>query len=241
MSIGKSRRTFLKQMTALSTLAPLSRAGLMHTARGSPKKGRQVPNQLKGRKRRIIWNNDGSDMLANAYARGTWPVPLKSAEQFIGNLMQYVLGTEVDSIFYCAHVNEPDWEIPLRNIEALGPNPVKHVVNFAHQHRMEFFYSIRMNDVHASYWPPNRSYWVPFRMKHPELLLGYTTAQEFEKRFLPWIRRFLELERENQARGIQLNQEQLTELRLLAEKEHPLADVLRRQGQFSRDLWAWAS
>ena len=235
----KSRREFLKKAVGISVASSGSRV---------KKEGKAATNlfsrermRLRHRERLLVWNNDGSDMLAPAYQRGNWPVPVPSVDQFLDNLMRFILGTPVSSIFYCAHVNEPDWEIPLTHIRALGPNPFKHVVDFAHRHGKECFYSIRMNDIHASYWPPNRAYWVPFRRKHPELLLGYTTAQEFQKRFLPWIQRFLRLEEEHQARGFVPTQEQLTDLRLQAEREHPLSEVIQREGTFSKDLWSWAA
>ena len=64
--------------------------------------------------RRLIWNNDGSDMLGPAYATGAWP-PLKSVKHFIDNLMRYTENSEIDALFYCGHTNEPDWEHPQKN------------------------------------------------------------------------------------------------------------------------------
>jgi hypothetical protein len=103
------RRSFLKGLAAATALYATP-------ARAAPPAGKAD----RWRQRRIVWNNDGSDMLQPAYAGGNWPIPVKSPEQFINNLMKYIEGTQVDTIFYCAFVNEADWEIPRKYIEALG-------------------------------------------------------------------------------------------------------------------------
>ena len=189
----QNRRTFLKQMTAATWVSSVSAYGGAPAVLGSNPAAERA--KAKRRERRVLWNNDGSDMLQPAYAGGKWPIPLKSPGQFLANTLSYVKETDVASIFYCAHVNEPDWEFPQEHIEVLGPNPVRHVVDFAHQNGMEFFYSIRMNDIHASLFPPKASYWPPFRLKHPELLLGYISREHWEKKTLPWIQRYSEIEK----------------------------------------------
>ena len=189
----KNRRTFLKQMTAATWLSSVSARGGAPAVLGSNPAAERA--KARRRKRPVLWNNDGSDMLQPAYAGGKWPIPLKSPGQFVANTLSYVKGTEVASIFYCAHVNEPDWEFPRKHIEVLGPNPVRHVVDFARQNGMEFFYSIRMNDIHASLFPPKASYWPPFRLRHPELLLGYVSREHWENKTLPWIQHYTEIEK----------------------------------------------
>ena len=156
----KSRREFLKKAVGISVASSGSQVKEEREAATNLFSRERM--RLRHKERHLVWNNDGSDMLAPAYQRGNWPVPVPSVDQFIDNLMRFILGTPVSSIFYCAHVNEPDWEIPLTHIRALGPNPFKHVVDFAHRHGKECFYSIRMNDIHASYWPPNRLTGFPF-------------------------------------------------------------------------------
>ena len=229
------RRTFLGKAAALAGFIP---ASLGKSLQGYGRSRTKV-KPVKGRRRRIVWNNDGSDMLQPAYAGGKWPIPLKSVQGFLEGTLKYVEGTQVDSIFYCAHVNQPNWEIPTRYIQVLGANPVKHVVDFAHQNGMEFFYTIRMNDVHAGRYPPKGSYWPPFRLKHPELLMGYISRQHWEKKVIPWIERFMAIENERWEKKLYDPQKEL-ELRRQAEQEHPLADVFQRNGVASRDLWFWA-
>ncbi len=229
----KNRRAFLKEMAAATWLTSVSAQGAS-AVRASNQAGDRA--KARRRKRRILWNNDGSDMLQPAYAGGKWSIPLESVDQFLGNTLNYVKGTQVDSIFYCAHVNEPDWEIPRKNIEVLGANPVTHVVDFAHQNGMEFFYSIRMNDIHASLFPPKASYWPPFRLRHPDLLLGYISREHWERKALPWIQRYSEIENKQHL----YNPRKVVELRRQAEEDHPLADVIERNGMASRDARFWA-
>lgn len=201
---------------------------------------RKTRKEIRNKPRRLIWNNDGSDMLGPAYATGAWP-PLKSIKHFIDNLMRYTENTEVDALFYCGHTNEPDWEHPQKNIEVLGPTPIKHAVDFAHKNEMEFFYAIRMNDTHASYFPPKGSYWPPFRLNHPEFLLANVSKEEFRKKYTPWISQFLdEAEQRKKEKLFDKDPEYEINLRRRSVEAHPLADVLKREGKYSRDLWSWA-
>ncbi len=142
----KNRRTFLKGIGGIGLWGSTPLPG----ARGSRfLQPEIVRKRTKARQQRrpIIWNNDGSDIQSIAYAGGKWPNPLESVEQFWGGTLRFLEGTPVETILYCAHTNEPDWEFPKKYIEVLGPNPVQHVVDFARKHQKEFFYSIRMNDV----------------------------------------------------------------------------------------------
>lgn len=232
----KTRRTFLKE-----TSAALLAGSTLHAERARRAGTPAPPSRaaLRDRKRRLLWNNDGSDMLQPAFAGAKFPIPVESVEQFLGNTLRFVEGTKVDTILYCAHVNQPEWEFPRKYIEALGPNPVKPVVDFARGNGMEFFYSIRMNDVHCSFYAPKASYWPPFKLKHPELLIGYISAQHWEEEVVPWIRRFMAIEEERWQRGLYDPEKERALLRQ-AQQEHPLADVIRRYGPPSWDLWFWA-
>jgi hypothetical protein len=101
---------------------------------------------------------------------------------------------------------------------------------------MEFFYSIRMNDIHASLFPPKASYWPPFRLRHPELLLGYVSREHWENKTLPWIQHYTEIEKKQHL----YDPQEIVELRRQAEEDHPLADVIKRNGMASRDARFWA-
>ena len=119
----------------------------------------------------------------------------------------------MDSLFYCGYTNDPSWELPKTGLEALGPNPVKHVVDFAHQNGMEFVYSLRMNDIHSAF-SPGANFWSRFKLQNPHLLLINTGREEFDRRFLPWIEKKV--------------------------KEHPLAEQRRHSGPDARENYAWS-
>ena len=232
----RDRRTFLKGIGGLgmwATALPGARGSLFLQSEIIRKR-----TAARQRRRRIIWNNDGSDIQSIAYAGGKWPIPLESVEQFWGGTLRFLEGTPVDSILYCAHTNEPDWEFPRKYIEVLGPNPVKHVVDFARRLKKEFFYSIRMNDVHCSRYAPKAGYWPAFKLAHPELLLGYVSHEHWEKEVVPWLERFMPIEEERWKTKLYDPQKE-RELLRQSEEVHPLADVIRRDGVASRDLWFW--
>jgi hypothetical protein len=179
-----------------------------------------------GRKRRILWNNDGDDLRNPAFglprlwtARGPQdvpiPDPLASPDQFLSLRMPDPAAAGVDSIFYCGHFNWSVWEFPPERLARLGPEPLKLVIDHAHRFGAEFFFSIRLNDVHSSWEALGPSSWEPFRLRNPHLLQANVPAEEFEKRFLPF------------ARG--------------ETKVHPLADVLKRRGGASRDYQSWSA
>ena len=236
----ENRRTFLKEVATVAALA----TGCNQESAGSAGRSRSIPRDrlaARRRKRRLVWNNDGSDIQSTARGRGTFPAPVRSVDQYLSYTMKYLEGTQVNSIFYNGHTNEPDWEFPTGRIAVLAPNPVRHVVDFARRNGMEFFYSIRMNDTHAAYFPPNRGYWVPFRLQNPELLLGYISREHWEQKYLPWAMKFIRLEEQRAQQGETPSNvlPSESELRRQVIEENPLKDVLDRRGLASRDLWSW--
>ncbi len=233
----KNRRVFLQGIGGVG----LWTSATLPSARGSRfLQPEIVRERTKARlqRRPIIWNNDGSDIQSMAYAGGKWPIPLESVEQFWDGTLRFLEGTSVATILYCARTNEPDWEFPKKYIELLGPNPVQHVVDFAHKHHKEFFYSIRMNDVHCSRYAPKAGYWSSFKLAHPELLLGYISRTHWEEKIVPWLGRFMPIE-EQRWKAKLYHPEKETELLRQSEATHPLKDVFQREGVASRDLWFW--
>lgn len=181
---------------------------------GSPRR-----NFLRGRRRRIIWNNDGTDLEAVAHSdlkkNPNWPRRYRSVDEFLKRRMKGRLeGSLVDSLFYNGHTDCPNWEFPSKNLRALGADPLKHVVDFAHENEMEFVYSVRMNEIHCAVLPGVTG-WSPFKRRNLNLLQGNVTPEWFEQRVMPW------------ARGEVL--------------EHPLSELLQRSGGAGRDFYSWAA
>lgn len=178
----KDRRKSLKAITALPVVgAPLVQASGAFSPQKYTQKKTAFP--VSHRRRRILWNNDGDDLWGPAHGRRGFPESLESVDQYLELRMKDLEGTQVDSLFYCGFGTQPNWEFPRDRIKALGPDPLKHVVDFAHRNKMEFMFSIRMNDIHDSFMP---DHWK-FKLNHPELLQANVTRQEFDQKFLPWI------------------------------------------------------
>jgi hypothetical protein len=144
----------------------------------SPAELKQQRKEAAHRKRRIIMNNDGND------AR-TPPEEPRTVENFLSKRTTALAGTEVDSIFYCTGVfnlyhhhsteSEPrkhgdqrvvDWAWELGE---KGPDSLTTMVDFGHKHKMEVFWSMRMNDTHDS---ADDALLCQWKREHPEYLLG---------------------------------------------------------------------
>jgi len=143
---------------------------------------RRQRRQAAGRRRRIIFNNDGNSI---AYA-----LKEVSAEALLADRTKGLLGTHVDSIFYCT------WSAGLalfthksalaepfvattgvfkanltKQFRDRGLDPLQIMVEFCRANGIEFFWSMRMNDIHDAFpqWPEMIS---QFKKDHPQLLFG---------------------------------------------------------------------
>ncbi len=157
--------------------------------------------EMRNRKRRIIWNNDSADLsvTANYNTQGAewgagkpgyehFPSRFESVDDFLGVRMKGKLeGTQVDSIFYLGYCSMPNWEFPTENTRLIGPDPLKHVVDYAHSNGMEFFYSLIMNDIHHAVHQ-GTFMWSKFRLENLHLLQGKVDRKWFEEEVLPWVR-----------------------------------------------------
>ena len=155
------------------------------------------------RPRRIIFNDDTHELaledantpegfLAHRIA------PL--AETQVGTISWSVLCGQFDAPAYDSKVQPiygdaqggpvKYWRKVTENVKTLARNhrcPLHLVCDFAHEHDMEAFASVRMNDVHDSFMDPNAmtvwerthpQFMVDTRGMRPEFEL-YTTAQDF--------------------------------------------------------------
>ncbi len=141
------------------------------------------------RRRRVIFNNDGCDALY--FPSNLEPTP----ENFLGVRTRPLLGSDVTTISYCTissgfgnfthrtrigHIltrDMPFWK-GHRNITsqliALNTDPLALVVNFAHEHGLECFWSMRMNDTHDRAHRPDKPYplFPKLKKEHPDWLIG---------------------------------------------------------------------
>jgi len=182
------RREFLTKTTALAaTSSALGR--LVHAGCQGAQPADKTRDSMRMKPRRIIWNNDGDDLwiVANGYPAPDWPNQYGSPQEYLARRTAAVKGTQVDCISYCGFAVVPNWEFPSDNTKLLGPDPLKHVVDFAHGNEMEFIYSLRMNDVHCAVYPGEYR-WSPFKRKNLRLLQANISREEFEHRIWPWVR-----------------------------------------------------
>lgn len=132
------------------------------------------------RVRRIIMNNDGHDF--NNLAPGEAVTP----ESMLAKRTSGLLGTHVDSIFYCTGVfnsythrsEESDLRTDEGKTDAVhfhelirqGTDSLEVMTSFCRQHGNEIFWSMRMNDKHEA----NRPYYTSLKWKreNPQCLMG---------------------------------------------------------------------
>lgn len=156
--------------------------------------GKEWRQEALNRNRRIIFNNDGCDIIHG---------PKKhTIEAFLARRTSALAGSQVDSIFYCtnagvglSHRESEAWKVfsdkasPFENNMAgefseAGLDPLQLMVEFGKKHNIEIFSSIRMNDTHdasGKNYGPVLFKNSGFKQKHSELLLGEISKKEQTK------------------------------------------------------------
>ena len=142
----------------------------------------------KWRRRRIIFNNDGNEVSVKG---------VTTAERFHEVRNNHLLGTNIDSVFYCTGAatmftnltptgvgetygefitdESSVWNLNVRdNIAALaakGLDTVNLMSRFCREHGYELFFSHRINDIHDAVptWTPEMSRW---KREHPQYMMG---------------------------------------------------------------------
>ena len=142
--------------------------------------------EAKGRRRRLIYNNDGNDLFLK---------PHENPESFLAERIIPALNTQVDSVFYCTGVTtlyDHDTDVAersddlheamkfketqpinrhanMRMLRKAGVDSLSLVTKRVHEAGIEVFWSHRINDIHDSFTD-----WLLSRWKrgHPEWLMG---------------------------------------------------------------------
>lgn len=142
---------------------------------------RQQRREAAQRQRRVIFNNDGDDVVAYSDA--------PTAEALLKVRTAALAGSQVDAIFYCStqsfgmslhntkvgQVQTRKEGVYAKNIVpdliAQGTDALAIMVDFGHRNGMEVFHSMRMNDTHdANLKVPEM--WPDFKEDHREFLFG---------------------------------------------------------------------
>lgn len=188
-----------RTLLALTKIALLALAlGNTGTARGqeadklSLEELRQARRQLAHRQRRIIMNNDGCDVLY--FPQGE----KATVEGFLAKRTTPLAGTQVDAIAFCPTSSgfsyfthqtkvgtvlarsghefgiQPNTRNIAQELIELGTDCLQAVIDFGHQHKMEVFWSMRMNDTHDTEHRPDKPYFLfpPLKSEHPDWLVG---------------------------------------------------------------------
>jgi len=146
----------------------------------------QMRREAKGRRRRLIFNNDGNDMSAR---------PHKDPEGFLCERIVPALGTQVDAVFYCTGVTtlfDHDTNVAersddlheqmnskesrpinrhanMRMLREAGFDSLSLVTQRVHEAGLEVFWTHRINDIHDSFEDELFCNW---KREHPEYLMG---------------------------------------------------------------------
>src|SRR5687768_9389867 len=152
---------------------------------------RDARRQAANRQRRIIFNNDGNEPV--------YLCKTNSPEELLGYRTTPLLGSHVDSIFYCTwssgfglfthdtkvgKVFATKEGLFAKNLApaliAAGTDPLRVMTDFGRKNGIEIFWSFRVNDTHdgstADYGP------IMFaanqlKREHPEWLIGSLTQK----------------------------------------------------------------
>ncbi|NLX95308.1 MAG: hypothetical protein GXY83_03955 [Rhodopirellula sp.] len=153
---------------------------------------RQKRSELARQPRRIIMNNDGCDVIY-------FPKKEKvTVEAFLAKRTTPLAGTQVGAIAFCPTSSgfsyfthdtkvgtvlarsgdefgiQPDSRNIAQDLIDLGTDCFEAVLRFGHEHDMEVFWSMRMNDTHDASHHPDKPYYLfpPLKYEHPDWLVG---------------------------------------------------------------------
>jgi len=141
----------------------------------------ELKQQMRCRRRRVIVNNDGGDLIKAGDAGTDDPL------DFVNVRTTPLLGTHVDTIFYsthgghgvCNHKTEVGQVSDHPGVAALiarRTDPLDVMTTYGHEHGLEVFWSMRMNDTHDGS-RPERFAANRFKNENPECLLGTPDAR----------------------------------------------------------------
>lgn len=185
MTIGR-RLPLLAAVAGASLLSGLTPAMAQPAANGDAlARYREQRTTAAHRTRRVIFNNDGDDHLLEGDT---------SQAAFFALRTTPLLGSQVDSIFYCTsrpfgmflhqtavgdtltdrNAFGPDRVNIVPDLLAQGTDPLRLMTDYCHRNQLELFWSMRMNDTHDTPHTPAKPhpYFSSFKRQHPEFLFG---------------------------------------------------------------------
>jgi hypothetical protein len=158
---------------------PAGPAALAKPTAAAPADLKARRREAAWRKRRVIMNNDGNDVFGLATDRQD------IHEAFLEARTAPLVGSQVDAIFYCtgvfnqySHASDEtelqengDKGVPTaaKALVASGRDSLATVVEFAHRHGLEAWWSMRMNDTHDS---SDETIFSAWKRAHPDWLMA---------------------------------------------------------------------
>lgn len=174
----------------LATLTCGADAGMSDTA------WRKLKDEAVNRRRLVIWDDDGCDMVYYPYQRRDLARQPASVRNFELVFLEATENTRADVIGYSgtmgfgfftqlrtggfvntnrfAAANEP-WRNAVNEFKALGYDSMDLATAFARRNGKEIFLSLRFNDNHDAGATPEKPdcLFSPFKIQNPETRVGY--------------------------------------------------------------------
>ncbi|MDX2081926.1 MAG: hypothetical protein SFU53_14170 [Terrimicrobiaceae bacterium] len=138
--------------------------------------------QFAWKRRRLIWNNDGNDLVGLGDSEPATP------EAFYAGRFAGLEGSQVDAVCYCTGVfnhytHRSDVSEVLRSdlvpsrrlheLHVLGTDSLELAIRHSRQNGREIFWSMRMNDTHDSgRSPKEQALMSRWKREHPECLIA---------------------------------------------------------------------
>ena len=137
----------------------------------------------KNRKRRLIFNDDSDQQ----YRTGSYPYQVLDDESFLNARTTHTFDTHVDTYVWCVGNGcDPPWVSTDRLWPTLGSHARANelIVNGCHEHGMEVWASLRMNDIHDSFHKNLDEAADPLKAQHPEYLISSESDRKLPQEFL---------------------------------------------------------
>ena len=153
--------------------------------------------RARWRKRRLIYNNDGDDVIEarpdggeheHDVAESLMVRQTRDAVQdFLDARSTPLIGSQVDSNWFATSMGGLTFShytklggffgkgVPLELIDRYGRDPLEIQLDFSSEHGMEAAWCLRMNDIHDSFPMGSRRYnygLAKFKREHPEYMMG---------------------------------------------------------------------
>lgn len=179
-----TRKDFINRLSTILGAITLPSASFAASSSSvdSRKKAKELAKMNKTRhiarwrSRRIICNNDGNDIILSSGET-------VSRELFLAKRTMGLVGSQVDTISYCTGITFGGSQKGksrhfqkrlgmtrcVNELDAMGTDPLRLMVDFCHQHNIEIFWSHRMNDRHDE--TPTPALVTDFKKEHPEYLM----------------------------------------------------------------------